>query len=187
MIQIFNGEEILVGRQSLCQFRVPHPSCSNTHFRIYSVVFESCYEPLIYCEDLSMNGTFLNNRLVGKGISVLLTDGDKIEIRQAASFVFRQVPNESSPTLNDPGIEKEKVLFANSYELSPRILGAGGYGRVYMAWDIKTHRQVACKIMELKDSEGGRNSNQKGWKRMKEMYMREVEILKTLNHVSPNV
>lgn len=131
-----------------------------------------------------MNGTFLNGRLIGKGISVLLTRGDTIEIRHAASFVFHQVPSESVLDLDDPGTEKEKSLFASSYELSSRILGAGGYGRVYMAWDVKTHRQVACKIMELRDLEGGRNGNRKNWKRMKEMYMREVEILGTLSHVS---
>lgn len=184
VVQIFSGEEVRIGRQYLCQFQVTHPSCSNIHCRIYSVVFESCYEPLIYCEDLSMNGTFLNGRLVGKGTSVLLTHGDRIDIRPVASFAFYQVPSESALALDDPGIEKDKALFRSCYELSSRILGAGGYGRVYMAWDVRTNHQVACKIMELRGPGGGRNGNRKNWKRMKEMYMREVEILGTLNHVS---
>lgn len=131
-----------------------------------------------------MNGTFLNGRLVGKGVSVLLTHGDRIEIRHAASFAFHQVADGDVLGFDDPGTEKEKALFANSYELSSRILGAGGYGRVYMAWDVRTHRQVACKIMELRDPDGGHVGNRRNWKRMKEMYMREVEILGTLNHVS---
>ncbi|KAH0610025.1 uncharacterized protein H6S33_012571 [Morchella sextelata] len=181
VIHIFPGEDTLIGRQSLCNFKVPHPSCSNTHIRIYSVIFESRYEPLIYCEDLSLNGTFLNGRLIGKGNSVLLSNGDRIDIRNAACFRFSQVLGEIAP--EDIIAEGEKRAFANSYELSSRILGAGGYGRVYMAWDVKTHRQVACKVMELRpDAKGGKKKN---WARLREMYMREVEVLRSLSH--PNI
>lgn len=130
-----------------------------------------------------MNGTFLNGRLIGKGASVLLNHGDRIEIRHTASFTFQQVPGENAP--KDPVTQREKGLLVSSYKISPRILGAGGYGRVYMAWDVKTHRQVACKIMELKVPDGRRNGKQKNLKRMKKMFMREVEVLKTLNHVGP--
>lgn len=130
-----------------------------------------------------MNGTLLNGRLIGKCVSVLLNHGDRVEICPGFGFTFRQVPTEGAEGVDDLGVEGEEALFEGSYKLSKRILGEGGYGRVYMAWDVKTHRQVACKIMVLRD-DGGHGGGKKNWKRMKEMYMREVEILKTLNHVS---
>ena len=56
----------------------PHPGCSNRHFRIYTVVFERHIQPLVYCQDLSLNGTFLNGKAIGKNNAVLLSDCDEL-------------------------------------------------------------------------------------------------------------
>lgn len=187
MLPILSGKDTLIGRQSpLCNFTVVHPSCSNTHLRLYSIVFEARCPPLIYCEDLSLNGTFLNGRRIGRGTSVLLSDGDRIDIRNAACFRFSQpVRNAEDPDVvaEEQG-EGEKRAFRGEYELSGRILGAGGYGRVYMAWDVKTHRQVACKVMELRPDAKKAGGKRKNWARLREMYMREIEVLRSLSHVS---
>ena len=40
-------------------------------------------------------------------------------------------------------------LIRTGYQLSPRTLGLGGQGRVLAAIELKTRRQVACKLIDL--------------------------------------
>ncbi|RPB11434.1 kinase-like protein [Morchella conica CCBAS932] len=183
VLHLLSGTDTLIGRHPHCTFQLPHPSCSNTHLRLYSVVFEARCTPLIYCEDLSLNGTFHNGRRIGRGTSVLLSSGDRIDIRNAACFSFSQVAEEEEQ--EQEGEEEGRRAFAGEYELSRRILGAGGYGRVYMAWEVGTRRQVACKVMELRPDAKGKGGKRKNWARLREMYMREIEVLRSLSH--PNI
>jgi serine/threonine protein kinase len=89
-------------------------------------------------------------------------------------------------------------LFADRYTITSRKLGSGGHGTVYMAINQQTKRQLACKIVDFhtlmsskeyaKDTSKGKsdinpdqmdieaNKNREGW-------MREVEILQSLDHV----
>lgn len=181
MIEIY-GEDITMGRSNFCEVRVPHLTCSSRHFRIYSTVFDEHSDPLVFCEDLnSTNGTFVNGKMVEPGGSVLLCNGDKIEIMQAAEFEF-----EGTETLSnlDELSKKDHRLFGGTYTLTSRFLGAGGFASVYMALENKNRQQVACKVVELKlfAAQAGNNLAKE---KVEKMAMREVEILAGLSH--PNI
>jgi len=61
-------------------------------------------------------------------------------------------------------------MLSNEYDVTERILGEGGQGRVYMVVKQTTREQAACKIIT-------------GQKEKLEKYHREIEVLKQLNHV----
>jgi len=65
------------------QYQVHHPNVSNTHLRIYTVIYDeitlSDVAPLTYAQDLSSNGTRWNGYPM-KGESFLLSSGDVLEI-----------------------------------------------------------------------------------------------------------
>jgi hypothetical protein len=210
--------EILLLRRS-STFDIPDPlrQVSKQHFRIYSVIYEKekCeVPPLVYCEDLeSTNGTYVNDVLIGQicreRIGYLLSDGDIIEIRPSWRFQFRQ------PNHNITYIEKsqradiqvcavtrcqdsahESKHFRERFAVSDRILGSGQYGAVYLAKEVITLRQVACKIVDLNNAakqltEGSSLLNPgEAWRRgyaraatERERVKREIEILATLSHV----
>jgi len=92
------SREYMIGRSRKSDIRVgqnaPMPYISSQHFRIYHSICwperqlgtsapSSSYalptlEP--WLEDLSQNGTFINSKLVGRGVSQPLKDGDCIEL-----------------------------------------------------------------------------------------------------------
>ena len=74
------------------------PVVSKSHFRIYSIVFDSkdpSVQPLIYCEDLeSVNGTYVNGLCIGRWgqekVGYLLCHGDFIEVCPQWRFQLHQ-------------------------------------------------------------------------------------------------
>lgn len=94
---IFADEQILVGRDMrICQYPVWDPVISNKHLRIHVILYERAtdggYEALVFAEDLSRNGTFLNGTLMGRGKGAfLLSTGDKLRI--SPRFEFRFIAN----------------------------------------------------------------------------------------------
>ena len=116
--EIYNGEDILIGRDSKSwspilfigwhnnfanfssQIVVKEPTISNRHLRIYSIVYEANNDPMqgfVYAEDLSTNGSYWQymrgshwtEAHIGKGNAVLLSDGEKIRLCDGSCFVFR--------------------------------------------------------------------------------------------------
>lgn len=143
-------------------------------------------EPLSYCEDLgSLNGTFLNGHLIGSRAAVLLSDGDVISIRHSSSFRFHQLGSMLMPYKLDKVIERESIIFSPDYMLTARFLGGGASGKVYMAWDTKARKQVACKVIELKGNGRKDGCSKEVDVQHKKLALREVEILAEISH--PNV
>jgi FHA domain len=67
---------------------------SNKHLRIYTIVFDDNQSdgvaPLVYAEDLSRNGTYWNNSLIGRGNGgVLLSNGDTLRISPRIYYHFQ--------------------------------------------------------------------------------------------------
>ncbi|ODQ54523.1 Pkinase-domain-containing protein [Saitoella complicata NRRL Y-17804] len=161
-----------VGRKSSCDLVIPHRAVSSTHFKVYTVQFDAAHDPLIYIQDLSLNGTYHNGHKLGKDQCALLTDGDELEVRHAATFKFNQKMHYE----NKLGkiVEADARGFESEWKLTKRLLGTGGFAKIYMATSTTTHRQYACKVMDLT------HARQKGIK-----YIQEIEILSSLCH--PNV
>ncbi|KAI5790216.1 kinase-like domain-containing protein, partial [Geopyxis carbonaria] len=176
---------LTVGRRPDCNYVLDCPTCSNLHFRIYSTVFEEGRtKPLIYCEDLqSTNGTYVNNRRLEDGASVLLLPGDIIEIKDAVCFEFR-IDDPQSSTVLDEVSEREKYVYEDFYTLTNQLLGEGGYGIVCLACEKATGKQVACKIVDLKRLEQLAKNKEKQME-TRTIAIREARILSKLRH--PNI
>jgi hypothetical protein len=106
-IVVYSNSEILVGRDAKRWYDQPRvfngsaahvrsnyvlssPIVSNIHLRIYCILYEES-PPLVYCEDLSRNGTAWNSVTIGKGKGgVLLSEGDGVTIGRAVKLTFHQ-------------------------------------------------------------------------------------------------
>ncbi|KAH6715543.1 kinase-like protein [Leptodontidium sp. MPI-SDFR-AT-0119] len=134
-----------------------YPFVSKRHFRIYSVVFDRSdpsVQPLIYCEDLeSTNGTYVNGVCIGmigrERVGHLLCHGDIIEVRPHWRFQLHQ-PSQY-PTSEILGHPEEMEYFQDLYTVSNRKLGSGQYGAVFLATEVATSKQTACKIVNFGD------------------------------------
>ncbi|OLL26992.1 Meiosis-specific serine/threonine-protein kinase mek1 [Neolecta irregularis DAH-3] len=162
---------LTVGRVHTCDITINHQFVSNYHFRIYTVFISHELDLLVYCEDQSSNGTFVNKVLIGKGRSLLLNDGDKIEIRHASTFIFNQTLRKQKNVKDILG--EDKQFIDQHYNMTSRLLGSGGFGKLYMATSCSTGAQVACKIMKRE------KMIEKG-----AQYAQEVDILKKLSHAN---
>lgn len=69
--------EVVIGRMPGCFITVPVPVVSGTHCRLRREGHDA-----VFLYDLSTNGTFLNNKKLGKGNRALLTNLDEITIVQ---------------------------------------------------------------------------------------------------------
>ncbi|XP_066593800.1 ovarian-specific serine/threonine-protein kinase Lok isoform X2 [Prorops nasuta] len=126
---------------------------------------------VVYLEDTSQNGTFVNKVLVGKGKRILLESNDIISLAQPvfAVYVFMSTKafegNDLPPEL--------RCKYAVS-----RKLGSGACGEVKMVFS-----KIGCKRFAMKSivkrtfSSGPRNLLNDP-----EKIMNEVKILKTLKH-----
>lgn len=69
--------------------------------------------------------------------------------------------------------------FMDLYRITDRQLGAGSYGRVHLAIDLFRRRQMACKMVALKDA----SQKRAGEKNFTKGLWREVNLLKEISHV----
>ncbi|KAG4440423.1 hypothetical protein IFR05_004067 [Cadophora sp. M221] len=175
-----------------------HPYVSKRHFRIYSVIFDRSdpsVQPLIYCEDLeSTNGTYVNGVCIGmigrERVGHLLCNGDIIEVRPHWRFQLHQ-PSQY-PTSEVLGHPEDMEYFQDLYTVSNRKLGSGQYGAVFLATEVATSKQTACKIVNFGDavdrgsqiSESPQNgtTHQELPQKEKAKLKREILILSKLNH-----
>lgn len=67
----------------------------------------------------------------------------------------------------------------NLYQITDRQLGAGSYGRVHLAIDQFRQRQMACKMVALKDESQPWGAG----KKFANVLWREVNLLKEISHV----
>lgn len=138
------------------------------------VVFNDEIPPLCYLTDLSTNGTYFRPAAampatwskVGKGKTVLLSNGDELEIRRVATFTFKQrlCQNELSFAFDD--------FPSRLWKLSNRQLGAGSFGTIVMAY-TKDNAQAACKLLKKHDRPSDND------------WQREFEVLRRVSHVRP--
>ncbi|KAJ5495188.1 hypothetical protein N7539_000304 [Penicillium diatomitis] len=155
-VEVYSNIEVFVGRDAKrwrSQIHVASPFVSSRHVRIYTVVYDAGdlenVPPLVYAEDLSTNGTYWNSHVMRKGYaSSLLCDGDTLEIAGHSQIQFKSAFASKGSQLT-PLQQVEMEKFGDQYAVTPRLLGSGAFGKVYMAHDVKTGRQFACKVVDL--------------------------------------
>lgn len=119
---------------------------------------------LITVKDLSSNGTFINDALIGRNNGMLLRDGDRISFASKLHYIARY--NEK--------YKPDRASFFDKYVLTEKTLGTGHYAEVKEAYNRETGAICAVKIFNPTNREDQANQ-----------LNRELEILTNLNH--PNI
>lgn len=139
------------------------PTISNRHFLVFTQSRKS--DSVAILEDLSTNGTFVNDAIVGRNKHRELEDGDEVSILNEARFVFRY------PHSRD----------ANSFRQQYRVqqqLGKGHFATVYLCVEMATGKQYAVKIFEKRPRDSQRSQLQEN------EFHQEIALLKGVNHPS---
>jgi RIO-like serine/threonine protein kinase len=137
---------------------------SKHHLRFHCVTYDenpvAAIEPLVYVRILSRHGARLSQTapdgsnstcfLQHGHPSVLLNHGDTLHLSSNVSVKYEAVPQKSKQLKRLGSIaQAEAKLFGKQYTIVPRALGAGGFASVFLAINMKSRRQVACKIVPL--------------------------------------
>lgn len=138
------------------------PRISNRHFLLFSEKKKG--DAVAMLEDLSSNGTFVNDAMVGRNKHRELEDGDEISILNEARFCFRYPQS------------KETTGFSQKYEVL-QGLGEGHFAAVYLAVDRTTGSQYAVKWFRRRSSQSQRAQS--------DALQQEIALLMGINH--PNL
>ncbi|KAL5337155.1 kinase-like domain-containing protein [Aspergillus crustosus] len=211
-MMIYSREELYVGRDPRrCQYVLSDPFVSNRHLWVYTVIFDQDnpdeVAPLVYAQDVSMNGTLWNGYRMGNGrSSFLLSNNDILRLTDGVYLKYNcedDVEGNCFTCLQ----AMEMTKFSHEYIVTRRKLGSGAYGQVHMAYKRTTGQQFACKIVDLlavkqrlaKEGEAHHEKTynqtitpelrekyvKKHLKNKLDQYHREAKILETLQH--PNI
>jgi len=132
----------LLGRHQECDRIINIPTVSNRHCLLFS---ENKYgDTIAVLEDLSGNGTYVNDGFVGRNKRRELQDGDEVSILNEARFVFRYPRNRDSNGF------KQQYTILNQ-------LGKGHFATVYLALDKSSGMRFAVKKFEKRSGPGERS------------------------------
>ena len=138
------------------------PTISNRHCIIFSENRRG--DSVAILEDLSSNGTFMNEAIVGRNKRRELEDGDEVTVLDEARFVFRY------PKSRD----------ANRFRQQYRILqqlGKGHFASVYLCVERTTGVKYAVKRFERRLGDSQRSET--------DGLRQEIAVLMSVTH--PNV
>lgn len=141
----FNGVPAggyLVGRHPECDRKIHSPVVSNRHCLVFAENKNG--SSIAMLEDLSNNGTYVNDALLGRNKRRQLEDGDEISILDEARYVFRY------PRIRDTN------GFRQQYSIHGQ-LGKGHFATVYLALEKSTGIRYAVKKFEKRSGPGERS------------------------------
>lgn len=149
----------LVGRHPECDLALNIPTVSNRHFLVFPENRRG--DTVAILEDLSSNGTFINDAIVGRNKHRELEDGDEVTILDEVRFVFRY-----PRTKNINGFRQQyRVL---------QQLGKGHFATVYLCVERATGTQYAVKMFEKRSGDSQKSQN--------ESLMQEIGLLMSVSH-----
>lgn len=152
----------LVGRHPECDMVLDIPTISNRHCLIFNETRNG--DTIAVLEDLSSNGTFVNEAMVGRNKRRELEDGDEITILDEARFVFRYPKSRDSSAFNS----RYRIL---------QQLGKGHFATVYLCVERSSGFKYAVKKFERRMGESQRSQT--------EGLQQEIAVLMSVSH--PNV
>ncbi|TGJ85946.1 hypothetical protein E0Z10_g2838 [Xylaria hypoxylon] len=121
----------LIGRHPECDIVVDDPIVSNRHCLLFTE--NKGDDSIAIMEDLSSNGTFVNEAIVGRNQRRELQEQDEIAVMDKARFIFRYPRSRTSSA------------FLQQYTLLER-LGKGHFAEVFLCVEKSTGRRYAVKI-----------------------------------------
>lgn len=104
---------------------------SNRHCLIYTE--NKAGDTIAVVEDLSSNGTFVNESMIGRNKRRELKDNDEISVLDQARFLFRYAKN------------RESNAFFQQYTLLEK-LGKGHFAEVFLCVEKSTGHRFAVKV-----------------------------------------
>lgn len=152
----------LIGRHPECDIVVDDPIVSNRHCLLFAEYKGG--DTVAIVEDLSSNGTFVNEAIVGRNQRRELKEQDEIAVLGKARFIFRYPKSRSSNG------------FLSSYTLLER-LGKGHFAEVFLCIEKSSGSRYAVKIF-TKTPGMQERSKQEG-------LQQEIAVLMGVSH--PNV
>ncbi|KAJ5061440.1 pheromone A receptor-domain-containing protein [Bipolaris maydis] len=206
-IEICGNEHFYLGRDAeLCRYTwCDDLTVSRLHLRIHCILYEqdpiSNIAPFVYATDLSANGTYLkkcDSRPVacqddeihmGRNNTFLLGHGDELNISDNITLIYlSKSPVQAVDMTTTQKMEIQ--TFSSRYLVTARMLGEGGYGKVFVGIVRETQKQFACKVVRLDKisvntvSSPTTDRDQHALQ-PRDRCHREFNILKDLNH--PNI
>ncbi|EZF71389.1 CAMK protein kinase [Trichophyton soudanense CBS 452.61] len=157
-----NRAGYLIGRHAECDFRIKLPTISNRHCLIFHENRGGDFVAIV--EDLSINGTFINDAIIGRNKRRELENGDEITILQESRFIF-----------NYPR-SRNTSKFRQQYKLFD-MLGRGHFASVYLCAERSTGVKYAVKHFEKCPGAVQRLD--------REALQQEISMLMSVNH--PNM
>ncbi|RYP54807.1 hypothetical protein DL769_010291 [Monosporascus sp. CRB-8-3] len=121
----------LIGRHPECDVVIDDPIVSNRHCLIFTE--NKGDNTVAVLEDLSSNGTFVNEAIVGRNQRRELQEQDEIAVLDRARFIFRYPRSRTSSA------------FLQQYTLLER-LGKGHFAEVFLCVEKSTGQRYAVKI-----------------------------------------
>ncbi|PNY29620.1 Eukaryotic translation initiation factor 3 subunit M [Tolypocladium capitatum] len=121
----------LIGRHPECDVVVGEGVVSNRHCLLFTE--NKGTDTVAIVEDLSSNGTYVNEAIVGRNQRRELEDQDEIAVHGKARFVFRYPQN------------RQTSAFLQQYALMEK-LGKGHFAEVYLCVEKSTGQRYAVKI-----------------------------------------
>lgn len=121
----------LIGRHPECDLIIDDPIVSNRHCLLFTE--NKGGDTVAVVEDLSSNGTFVNEALIGRNKRRELQDQDEITVMDKARFVFRYPKN------------RETSAFLQQYTLLEK-LGKGHFAEVFLCVEKASGQRYAVKI-----------------------------------------
>eukprot|EP01114_Cavostelium_apophysatum_P007077 TRINITY_DN1876_c0_g1_i3.p1 TRINITY_DN1876_c0_g1~~TRINITY_DN1876_c0_g1_i3.p1 ORF type:complete len:491 (-),score=180.47 TRINITY_DN1876_c0_g1_i3:220-1692(-) len=169
-------DQFLIGRSTEeCNLAFDDKLISTKHCRIYR---ES---GIIFCEDLSSNGTYINGKKLGKGQQTTLHEGDEISIVVPSAKAAKTKPSVQDTFVayifKDLSAKDEDDGISKLYEIG-KELGTGNFATVKLCVSRDTGETYAVKIIDKKKF--ATNSALR-----KDQLADEVRVMKALQH--PNV
>ncbi|KAF2435228.1 Pkinase-domain-containing protein [Tothia fuscella] len=151
----------LIGRHPECDRILDSPTVSNRHCIIFPENKNG--QKVAVLEDLSGNGTFVNDALVGRNKRRVLQDGDEVGIVDEARFSFRY------PRRRDGNGFKQQFSIQEQ-------LGKGHFASVYLCVEKSTGIRYAVKKFEKRVGPGERTKL--------EGLQQEIGVLMAVSHPS---
>ncbi|KAI9279857.1 kinase-like domain-containing protein [Sporodiniella umbellata] len=134
----------MLGRDPSCDISISEKKISKRHCLIFMETGDNGASKgiRIFLQDISLNGTFVNNELVGTDQRRLLRSGDLIQLK---------VPGEEDALNSTFRIVFPSYFVANTCQddyTFREVLGKGNFASVYRARERKTNDLVAIKVIQ---------------------------------------
>ncbi|KAF2740516.1 lanosterol 14-alpha-demethylase [Polyplosphaeria fusca] len=129
----------LIGRHPECDRVISSPTVSNRHCLVFSEKKHG--DTVAVLEDLSGNGTYVNENLVGRNKRRELEDGDEISILDEARYIFRYP------------LHRETGGFRQQFRILEQ-LGKGHFASVYLCVEKSSGERYAVKVFEKRTGPG---------------------------------